>query len=201
MSPPPRPAPESPSALFWAFTQLALQGFGGVVTVAQRELVERRRWLSNAEFLEDMAVAQVLPGPNICNLALMLGDRHHGWRGALAALLGLFTVPLLLMLLAVMAYGQVAAHPLVVGALRGMGAVVAGLIGGTALKLWWDLRGHPMGTALAWAASGLTLLAVVVLNWPLTAVIFGLGSASVLLTAWRLHRGPTRQRADLGDGE
>ncbi|WP_196933700.1 chromate transporter, partial [Pseudacidovorax intermedius] len=74
--------PESLADLFLSFTILALQGFGGVLAVVQRELVERKRWLTKEQFIEDWAVAQVLPGPNVINLALMLGDRHFGLRGA-----------------------------------------------------------------------------------------------------------------------
>ena len=75
--------PETLGALFWSFTWLALQGFGGVLAIVQRELVERRRWLTREQFVEDWAVAQVLPGPNIVNLSLMLGDRFFGGaRGA-----------------------------------------------------------------------------------------------------------------------
>ena len=77
-------APQSPIDLFVAFTFLALQGFGGVIAVAQRVLVERRHWLTREEFIEILAVAQVLPGPNVCNVAVMIGDRFFGWRGAFA---------------------------------------------------------------------------------------------------------------------
>ena len=58
-----RHRPASLWALFWAFNRLALQGFGGVLAVAQRELVERLGWLSAEEFVESLAIAQVLPGP------------------------------------------------------------------------------------------------------------------------------------------
>ena len=44
-------APRSPADLFWSFTWLALQGFGGVLAVVQRELVEKKRWLSHEQFL------------------------------------------------------------------------------------------------------------------------------------------------------
>ena len=70
--------------LFLTFNRLALQGFGGVLAVAQRELVERKRWLTREQFVEMLALSQVLPGPNIVNLALMLGDRFFGLRGAVA---------------------------------------------------------------------------------------------------------------------
>ena len=49
-----------------------------MLAVAQRELVERKRWLTREEFLDLLSVAQVLPGPNIVNLSMMLGDRWVG---------------------------------------------------------------------------------------------------------------------------
>ncbi|HRB10372.1 MAG TPA: chromate transporter, partial [Ottowia sp.] len=55
-------APRSRADLFWSFTWLALQGFGGVLAVVQRELVEKKRWLTREQFVEDWAVAQIMPG-------------------------------------------------------------------------------------------------------------------------------------------
>ena len=78
--------PTSLLQLFLAFTRLALQGFGGVLAVAQRELVERLGWLTKEEFVETLAIAQVLPGPNVVNLSMMIGDRFFGLRGAVVAL-------------------------------------------------------------------------------------------------------------------
>ena len=65
-----------------------------MLPIAQRELVERERWLTREQFLEMLAVAQVLPGPNVVNLSLMFGDRAFGWRGGLAALGGMLLAPL-----------------------------------------------------------------------------------------------------------
>ena len=70
--------PASTGDLFITFNRLALQGFGGVLAVAQRELVERKRWLTREQFVEMLSLSQVLPGPNVVNLALMLGDRFFG---------------------------------------------------------------------------------------------------------------------------
>ena len=84
-----RTQPQSLSDLFFSFTVLALQGFGGVLAVAQRELVERKRWMTNEEFVEEWAVAQIMPGPNVINLGIMIGGRYFGLRGALAALAGM----------------------------------------------------------------------------------------------------------------
>ena len=88
------PAPRSQSELLRVFSALALQGFGGLLPIAQRGLVERRQWLTRDEFIEMLSVGQVLPGPNVVNLALMIGDRFFSWRGAFAALGGLLALPL-----------------------------------------------------------------------------------------------------------
>jgi len=93
-----RPRPSSLMDLFVSFTLLALQGFGGVLAVVQREMVERKKWLTPEEFIEDWAVAQIMPGPNVVNLSLMIGDRYFGLRGALTALAGMLCVPLLVVL-------------------------------------------------------------------------------------------------------
>lgn len=159
-----------------AFNNLALQGFGGVLPVAQRELVERRHWMRREDFVELLAVSQVLPGPNIVNLALMYGDRMFGLRGAFAAAAGLLLVPLVIVLLLAALYAQFAQVPAVAGALRGMGAVAAGLVVSTALKLGSTLRGNPMGRPLALALAGVTIAAVAWLRWPLVWVLVGLGS-------------------------
>jgi len=177
-------APRSKTELFVAFTWLALQGFGGVLAVAQRELVERLRWLSKEQFVELLSLSQVLPGPNVVNLSLMFGDRHFGWRGALAAAAGMLAVPLLIVLVLAGVYLRFSDVPQVAGALRGMGAVASGLILATALKLAPTLRRNAMGLwpcALIVAASA---LAIGWLRWPLVWVVLVLGLSGFAL-AWR----------------
>ncbi len=176
-----RPRPQSLSDLFVSFTVLALQGFGGVLAVVQRELVEKKRWLTQGEFIEDWAVAQIMPGPNVVNLCLIIGGRYFGVKGAVAALAGLISVPLLLLLLLVVIYTQFADHPGVAGALRGMGAVAAGLIGATGLKLASVLKTNVLG---GWVCAALGLsafIAIGVFRLPLIYVIFGLGGIAGLL--------------------
>jgi chromate transporter len=179
-----RERPASLSALFVAFTLLALQGFGGVLMVVQRELVERRRWMSREEFIEEWAVAQIMPGPNVVNLGLILGDRFFGWRGAAVALLGLLTVPMALVLVLALLYSRFQAEPAVAGALRGMAAVAAGGIIATGLKLIPALRQHALGRPLC-AAFGIACFAAIAwLRWPLVAVLLSVGGLSCVLT-WR----------------
>lgn len=196
--PSPTAAPRSLADLFWSFTWLALQGFGGVLAIVQRELVEKKRWLTREQFIEDWAVAQILPGPNVVNLALMIGSRHFGLKGGLAALAGMLCLPTLVVVAMAVAYASVANHPTAQGALRGMGAVAGGLIGGTALKLLPSLAGNPMGRAACGVIGGTTLLTVAVLRWPLATVIVGLGLAACFW-AWRcLTPPPLPKRTDGG---
>ena len=182
--PAPPPGPRSNADLFITFTRLALQGFGGVLAVAQRELVEYRRWLTRDQFIEMLAISQVLPGPNIVNLSLMLGDRYFGLRGAASALAGLLAVPLVIVLALATAYAEFASVPVVAGALRGMGAVAAGLVIATAAKLSGTLRTNRMGPLLGAGFALLTFLMIAWLRWPLAWVVVGLGTVAVAV-AWR----------------
>ena len=181
----PRPRPASLADLYFTFNRLALQGFGGVLAVAQHELVERKGWLTRAEFVEMLALSQVLPGPNVVNLALMFGDRFFGLRGALAAVGGMLVVPLVIVMALTAAYAQFSHVPMVAGALRGMGAVAAGLILATAAKLGGSLRSSRLGAPLAGAFALATFATIALLRWPLVGVIAGLGSVAVALAWWR----------------
>ena len=180
----PRPQPRDCADLFWSFTWLALQGFGGVLAVVQRELVEKKRWMTNDEFVEDWAVAQIMPGPNVVNLSIMIGERYFGWRGAVAALAGMLTFPLILVLAVAVVYAQFASQPAVAGALRGMGAVAAGRIGGMGLKLSSTLGQHPLGLAVCVGLVALTVIAMAVLRWPLFWTLPSVGLLACVLT-WR----------------
>lgn len=179
--------PTSLADLFWSFSWLALQGFGGVLAVVQRELVEKKRWLSREEFVEDWAVAQILPGPNVVNLSLMLGDRYFGWVGAFAALAGMLFFPLVLVLLLAMLFAGVADMPQVQGALRGMGAVAAGLITATGLKLIATLRHNAMGMAACWGLAALTFVAVAMVRVPLVWVLLCIGGCACAWAYWQLR--------------
>jgi chromate transporter len=179
--------PDSAWQLFIVFTRMALQGFGGVLPIAQRELVERERWYTREQFLELLALAQVLPGPNVVNVALMVGQRFHGQRGAAAAMAGILGAPLVLVMLLAMLAAQWRAVPAVSGALRGMGIVAAGLIVATALKLARSLRHSPLGAGAAALLVALAFAAVGLLRWPLVGVVLGLGVLGGIWAWWRLQ--------------
>lgn len=180
--------PAGAGELFVAFTLLALQGFGGVLAVAQRVLCDDRRWLTHAEFLELFSVAQVIPGPNVCNLSVLVGYRFLGVRGAAAALGGLLAAPAVVVLVLAATQRNLATHPVVAGAMRGISAVSAGLIAGSALKLASALRGSVLGGApsLLLGLAAFTLVAI--LHVPLLGALVAVGVPAWALAALRLAR-------------
>jgi chromate transporter len=188
LSAPASARPENLTDLFFSFTWMALQGFGGVLAVVQRELVEKKGWMTKEEFIEEWAVAQIMPGPNVVNLGITLGARYFGWRGALVALAGLLTCPLLVVLALALVYAQYAANPQVAGALRGMGAVAAGLIAATGLKLLPALRKNLMGVPLSAVLGIAAFVAIAWLRLPLAWVLLGLGAIGCVAVYRRLGR-------------
>jgi len=189
----PQPAPEtdresaspgaakhvSPLDLFLAFSQLALSGFGGVLPWAHRTLVERRGWLTQREFVDTLALGQLLPGPNIGNMAVMIGFRFAGHAGAAAAFAGLVSGPFLIMIAAGLLYTRYGALPLVQQALSGMSSVAAGLVLATGIKMTSTLKRHWR----PWLFVALALAGVGALRWPLLAVVGGLAPFAIA-AAW-----------------
>ncbi len=173
----------TPAELFRTFAEMSLYGFGGVMPWARRMLVDRRRWLDDREFAELLAIGQILPGPNICNMAVIVGYRHCGWRGSLAAAAGLISAPFVIVLVLGALYHRFGGLPAVQGALRGMMAVAAGLVLMTGIKLAQSqprtVRGLVFGL--------LSLTAVGILHWPLGWVMLVL-IPSALCVEWRALR-------------
>lgn len=182
-----RPQPQSLKDLFFSFTLLAIQGFGGVLAYMERELVERKKWLTRAEFVEEWAVARTMPGPPALNLCIMVGSRYFGLRGALVSLAGMFLLPSCTIMLMALAYAHFGADPHVVQGLRGMGAVAAGLFIATGLKLLTALKTNPLGVPLCIVLGALSFAGVALLHWRLVYVMFVLGGVGYALTFLKLR--------------
>jgi chromate transporter len=180
--------PQSKADLFWSFTILALQGFGGVLAVVQRELVEKKRWMSREQFIEDWGVAQIMPGPNVINLALMIGGRYFGMAGALAGVAGMLAAPMVVVLVLAIAFGGVSDAAWAQGALRGMGAVSAGLIAAVGLKLISALRKNPMGMPACVLLAAASFVGVGVMRWPLLHVLLSTGLLACSWAYWQLAK-------------
>jgi chromate transporter len=128
-----------------------------------------------------------MPGPNVINLAMMIGARQFGLAGALAALGGMLAVPLVLVLLLATLHAEFAGNPHVSGALRGMAAVSAGLIGAGGLKLSAALARNPMPLAWCVAISAAGFVLVAWLKCPLIYVLLALGGLGCVLAYRRLN--------------
>ena len=180
--------PDSLSHLFLVMSLLALRGFGGVLPWAQRVLVEEQNWLSKDDFLELLAYGQVLPGPNVCNLAIMVGDRFFGTRGAAVALAGMLAFPLVVVLLLAWAYGQFDYIVAVQNAVSGMASVAAGLIIAMGVKLALGL-----GRRWPWLLISLiTLVGLLLFKLSVVSVLIVVAPISVL-AAWFIHVRGTAQ--------
>lgn len=187
---PNHPLPKSSLDLFCSFTLIALQGFGGVVAIIQHELVDKRRWLTKEEFIEEWAIAQILPGPNVVNLSLMLGARYFGLRGALASLAGMLLAPSIIALIFGVLYAAYSDHPGVAGATQGMSAVAAGLIIATGIKLVAGLQSNPLGKVLCTVFGVLCFIGIALMRWPLLDVLAMLGPLACVIVFLRLKGRP-----------
>ena len=172
--------PRDAGELFAGFLEVGLLGFGGVLPMARRMLVERRRWLLAAEFTDLYALCQFLPGPNICNMSVVLGRRYHGLMGAVAALSGLMAAPVVIAIALASLYARFAGSPVVAHAFIGLAAAASGLILGTAAKLVLPLlRGSGRDKALAMV--GLTFVLIALVRLPLVPTMLVLAPFSVWL--------------------
>jgi len=170
--------PRSVLELFVFFSLLALQGFGGMIAFIEEGLVRKKKWMTREEFLEDWAVARTLPGPPAINMGIIIGARHFGVRGALAAVLGVFLFPSLLVMGLAILYTKFSHLHQVSDALRGMGAVAAGLLIATGIKLLTALPSNIMGLRICSVIAVVAFVLVGLLHIRVSYALFGLGSIS-----------------------
>jgi chromate transporter len=171
----------SVAELFRRFTQVGASGFGGVMPFARRMLVEERRWLSSEEFSEALSVCQILPGPNIVNMAVFVGTRFRGARGAIAGFLGLLCAPFAIILVLGALVTQYGELPAVAAAFRGISASAAGLIVALGLKMALSPRLRSSMALFAVAA----FVGIALARLPLGAFLLFAAPASVAAAAWR----------------
>lgn len=180
---PAQPLRLSALALFGAFFKAGLMGFGGVLPMIRRVLVEERQWLSPVEFNELISLCQFLPGANVANLAVIFGSRVCGVQGSAAALFGLLGAPVAIVLVIAELYARYGELAPVRHMVTGLSAGAAGLILATAIKIAAPLRTSLLSlgvAALAFAALGLFRL-------PFLPSLCVIVPASMALAGWRLR--------------
>lgn len=170
------------AALFLAFLRLGSTSFGGSSAGwIYRDIVQRRAWVSDREFLIVMAVGQSLPGANGVKLSVLIGRRLRGGIGALTAPFAFLLGPFAIILTVGAIYGRVAHYGVLHAALDGVAAAVVGLTLSTAISA--VARGASDWVSVA--MSGMTVLCVGILGWPILPVILVLAPISVGLALVR----------------
>lgn len=170
--------------LFLGFSSVGLSGFGGVLPFARRMLVEQRRWMTAEQFNAQLGLCQFLPGPNVVNLAVLVGKRHAGLAGAAVAPFGLLAGPTAIVLLLALLYDAYGGLPVAQSMLRGIAAAGAGLLFATAWRMGQAIRDKTSFLPFAL----LVVVAIAFLRWPmLWVMLVGLALAGGL-AYWRLGR-------------
>ena len=169
--------------IFLVFLKIGTFSFGGVysmITFFERELVEKRKWITHDEFIESFAIGQMTPGPPIVNTGICIGYKLHKLRGVLAATVGqAFTGTVLAILLAAF-YMHMKDNPLLQSVMKGVAAAVVGLLASIIYRMFIKLVTDYRTATLAVAA--FIALDVVKLN-PI-AIILAAGLLGILLK-WR----------------
>ncbi len=171
--------------LFMGFFGLGMTAFGGALPLAHRMVVERRRWLSEAEFVELLGLCQFLPGGNIINLSVAIGMRFRGVKGAFAAIMGLIAVPSLVVIMLGVLYEHFQNDPQIKHLFAGLAAAAAGLLVSMAIKIALPLRKHLSLALLA----AVCFVAIAWLRYPLIWVMLVMTPISVLVTIFVNSRG------------
>jgi chromate transporter len=165
-------------ALFFAFFRLGVMSFGGgTAGWLYREIVERRRWIDDKNFLSGAALGRLMPGSGGVNLTVQVGQILRGAPGAIAAVLGLLSGPLGIVLALAAGYTRVSQNVILHAVLDGVAAAAIGLTFATGLKL---VR-FRIASAGPLAVTGATVLCIGVLRWPMIPVVLCLAPISIAL--------------------
>ncbi len=166
--------------LFKGFATIGLLGFGGVAVMARHVIVEQYKWLSEKEYATILGMGQVLPGANVVNASVVIGDRFQGPKGSIVCVLGIMVLPIIILLLFAMLYDQFGQLPAVSVALTGAGAAAAGMVLATGLKMAIKVKLDLAG----WLIVGFAILGVVVLRVSMVYVVLALIPTALIVTAW-----------------
>lgn len=184
-NPDPNGAPTATLAsLFWLFFQIGAMSFGGgLMAWVYREVVDKRRWISSTDLMSGVALAQVLPGVNIANLSIYVGQHLRGALGAAVCLSALLTAPFFLIIGLAAIYAQIDSIPWAHNFMAGVATAAVGLVLSVTLRsVRNDVRGiGPKAVLLG------VFIAIGVLRWPLVPVIACVAPLSVAL-AWYASR-------------
>lgn len=168
------------STIFFSFLKIGLFTFGGgyaMLPLIEQELIVKRKWIEQREFLDLLTLAQSVPGPIAVNTSVFVGYKVRGLRGAAAALLGSVLPSFVIILLIALFFADIRQNPVVDAAFKGMRPAVVALIIGPVISL---ARG------LHWAMYGVIAAAAVAIWWLGWSPIGVLVAAAAAGIAWEL---------------
>ncbi|MCO7513698.1 chromate efflux transporter [Pseudomonas guariconensis] len=176
------PVPFRQAMLFWL--KLGFIGFGGPagqIALMHREIVERRRWLSESRFLHALNYCMLLPGPEAQQLATYLGWlMHRTWGGIVAG--ALFVLPSLFILIGLswvyVAHGQ---QPVVAGLFYGLKPAITAIV----LQAAWRIGSRVLHNAALWAVALAAFVALFGLGLPFPLIILGAALLGYLGGRWQ----------------
>jgi chromate transporter len=171
--------------LFIAFSTISLSGFGGVLYWSRRVLVERRKWMTSAEFNDAYALCQILPGPTIVNLSVVFGRSIRGLPGAAVALVGLIGPGLVIVTFFGFLYSIFGTIDALQRMLTGVAAAAAGLVISVSAKLAEPL--FEQNNWLVYAVVVAVFVTIGLLRWPIWWVLLVLIPLSIAI-AWRAQQ-------------
>jgi chromate transporter len=173
--------------IFLSFLQVGTTGFGGgLAVVAQlRSLaLQKRRWFTEHEFAEGLALAQSLPGSMANNVAAYVGLRLRGWRGAAVAVAGLILPSMLLMILLAILYRHLRDLPDTEKLFHGLNAAVVALIAVTA----WRIGSSTLAKSWQWYIAVFSGLAVIAFGATVIEVVLVSGLAGIYIDSFAERR-------------
>ncbi|MBC9230173.1 chromate transporter [bacterium SPL81] len=164
-------------ALFTGFMQLGLMGFGGVLPLAHRIIVEEKKWIDEGKFTDLLGVCQLLPGGNIINMSVAIGMEFQGIKGAISSVLGLISAPTAIVLLIYQVYEHFQYLAAVQHMIQGLAAAAAGLLFATGFKMLRPI----LKSYLTVLTITLTFVFMLLIKLPLALTLFILVAINLLV--------------------
>lgn len=188
--------PPSPWRQLRIWLNIGLQSFGGgaaTLYLIRREAVERRGWVSDAEYARYWGICQIAPGINILGLVILIGWQVSGAVGAALALAGLLLPSAAITILLTAMYSRIEQVPLVQAALHGVVPATVGLglllaVGMLRPILSSSRKEGRASLAMAWALLAGSMLVVAVTSTPVVVVLWGIGGLAALANWQRVAR-------------
>lgn len=172
--------------IFWIFFKVGAFTFGGglaMLPLIQREVVDKRDWVTEAEILDIFAISQSVPGVISINSAIFIGNRLLGTSGAVAATLGVVLPAFLSIIIVITILTGLRGNVIVEKIFTGIRAAAAALILLAALKLGKTAIQGKIGYLIAVIAFGMIVVFNIHAMW---AVIFG---GATGLAVWLINKG------------